>query len=66
MEDGVTLYGTLEIANSELRWLSEAMIVMRLVESGISRLSAERIVEVKRGEIEPGRARRHGHTHRTC
>lgn len=63
-EDGITLFGTLEIANSELRWLSDMAIVARLVESGISRLSAERIVEVQRGELEPGRARRHGQSHR--
>ena len=44
--------------------LSDAMIVERLVESGISRLSAERIVEVNRGENEPGRARRHAQGHR--
>jgi hypothetical protein len=60
----VTLFGTLEIANSELRWLSDTAIVERLVESGISRLTAERIVEVQRGEVEPGRARRHGQSHR--
>jgi hypothetical protein len=64
MKGGVTLFGTLEIANSELRWLSNATIVERLVESGVSRLSAERIVEVRRGEVEPGRARRHAQGHR--
>jgi hypothetical protein len=60
----MTLFGTLEIANSELLWLSDEAIVVRLVESGISRLTAERIVEVQRGEVAPGRARRHGQSHR--
>jgi hypothetical protein len=63
-EDGVTQFGALVIADSEVRWLSNAMIVERLVESGVSRLSAERIVEVQRGDVEPGRARRHAHGHR--
>lgn len=61
---GITLFGELEIADSEARFLSNAMIVERLVETGVSRLSAERIVEVQRGEVEPGRARRHGQSHR--
>jgi hypothetical protein len=60
-ELGVTLFGALAIANSELRYLSNAMIVERLVESGVSRLSADRIVAVQRGQLEPGRARRHAH-----
>jgi hypothetical protein len=34
--------------------------VDRLVEAGSSRLTAERIVEIERGDGEPGRARRHG------
>jgi hypothetical protein len=63
-ESGVTLFGRLEIANSELRYLSNAMIVERLVESGVSRVSADRIVAVQRGQLEPGRARRHGQSHR--
>jgi hypothetical protein len=62
--DGVTLFESLGIADSEMQSLSDAMIVVRLVESGISRLSAERIVAVERGGIEPGRARRHAQGHR--
>jgi hypothetical protein len=60
---GVTTFGRLEIADSEMQWLSNASIVQRLVESGVSRLSAERIVEVQRDEVEPGRARRHAKGH---
>jgi hypothetical protein len=63
-ESGVTLFGTLAIANAELRNLSNEMIVERLVASGVSRLSADRIVAVQRGQIEPGRARRHAQGHR--
>jgi hypothetical protein len=44
--------------------LSNQAIVERLVESGVSRLSAERIVAVQRGGVEPGRARRHAQGHR--
>jgi hypothetical protein len=57
-------FGKLEIADSDMQWLSDTMIVHRLVESGVSRLSAERIVAVQRGEVEPGRARRHTQSHR--
>jgi hypothetical protein len=62
--EGVTLFGRLEIAPSEVHWLSNATIVERLCDSGVSRLSAERIVAVQRGEVEPGRARRHVTGHR--
>lgn len=63
-QDGVTMFGRLEIADSEVKLLSDSMIVGRLVESGVSRLSAERIVAVQRDAIEPGRARRHAPSHR--
>jgi hypothetical protein len=62
-KDGVTTFGRLEIADAEMQWLSNASIVQRLVESGVSRLSAERIVEVQRDDVEPGRARRHAKGH---
>lgn len=63
-KDGVTVFGTLEITDSELRFLSNAMIVERLVDCGFSRLSADRIVAVQRGAVEPGRARRHAQGNR--
>ena len=63
-EAEVTLFGALAIRNSELRHLSNAMIVDRLVDSGVSHLSAHRIVAVQRGQVEPGRARRHAQSHR--
>jgi hypothetical protein len=52
-------FGTLEFTDAEARSLSNASIVERLLETGVSRLSAERIVEVERTLAEPGRARPH-------
>jgi hypothetical protein len=49
----------IEIAVREMKGLSETAVVARLVESGVSRLTAERIVEIERGSAEPGRARTH-------
>jgi hypothetical protein len=49
----------LEIAEEEMRRLSGAALIDRLVSSGISRLSAERMVAIERGIAEPGRARAH-------
>ena len=39
--------------------MTDDALVLRLVDAGMSRLSAERVVAVTRGGIEPGRARRH-------
>ena len=39
-------------------------LVERLVASGASRLTAERIVAIERGEAAPGRARRHTQSRR--
>jgi hypothetical protein len=49
----------IHLAVEEMKALSNAMVVERLVGSGVSRLSAERIVEVERGAVGPGRARPH-------
>jgi hypothetical protein len=49
----------IQLAVKEMQALSNAMVVERLVDSGVSRLSAERIVEIERGTVEPGRARTH-------
>ena len=38
--------------------------VERLVREGVSRLTAERIVEIERSDVGPGRARRHAMAHR--
>jgi hypothetical protein len=49
----------IQLAVREMKALSNAMVVERLVDAGISRLSAMRIVEVERNACEPGRARTH-------
>jgi hypothetical protein len=49
----------IQLAVREMKSLSNAMVVERLVDAGISRLSAQRIVEVERDACEPGRARTH-------
>ena len=48
-----------QLAVQEMKALSNAMVVERLVDRGVSRLSAQRIVEIERGAVEPGRARTH-------
>jgi hypothetical protein len=47
-----------EISESDLR-LSDGGLVARLVSQGVSRLTAERFVEIQRGTGESGRARPH-------
>jgi hypothetical protein len=47
------------LSESELAELSPGVLVDRLVARGISRLTAERFVEIQRGTGEPGRARSH-------
>ena len=49
----------IQLAVREMKALSNAMVVERLVDAGVSRLSAVRIVEVERNACEPGRARTH-------
>jgi hypothetical protein len=52
-------FGGLALSDSEASRLRDWEVVDRLVEAGSSRLTAERIVEIKRGDAKPGRARRH-------
>jgi hypothetical protein len=51
-------FGELELTEAEAAQLSDASIAARLVETGVSRLAAARIVEVGRG-AEVARARPH-------
>lgn len=51
-------FGTLEIPDAEVRVLTREAIIERLVASGMSRLTAERIIEIEQETGEPGRARR--------
>jgi hypothetical protein len=55
---GLVRFGTLELTASEAERLSDASIVDRLVDTGVSRLTAARMVELGRG-AEVGRARPH-------
>ena len=52
------LYGKLELSEAEAKRLGDARIVERIVSTGVSRLSAERMVQIEREKVEPGRARR--------
>ena len=58
-EPRTTCFGRLEIPEAEAARLSDEAIVKRLVETGVSRLSAARVVAVARGDGEVGRARPH-------
>jgi hypothetical protein len=53
-------FGSLELSDSQVGRLRDWELVDLLVEAGSSRLTAERMVEIERGEAEPGRARPHG------
>jgi hypothetical protein len=53
------LLAQLELSAGEAETLSDAEIVMRAVDVGISRLTAERMIELGRGD-DPARARPHG------
>jgi hypothetical protein len=61
---GTTLFGTIEIAEADVKTLNSAALVERLVDQGASRLTAERMVELERGSDEPGRARPHTNARR--
>jgi hypothetical protein len=52
-------FGTLALSDSEVSKLRDWELVDRLVEAGSSRLTAERMVELRRSEAVPGRARPH-------
>jgi hypothetical protein len=52
--------GGLRLSDSELSRLRDWELVDLLVETGSSRLTAERMVAIERGNAEPGRARPHG------
>jgi hypothetical protein len=48
-----------ETGGIQMRAQSPTTMVAELVAAGVSRLTAERTVEIQQGEAEPGRARRH-------
>ena len=47
-----------EASDSEAKRLERVALIERLVASGVSRLTAERMVVIQGGDDEPGRARR--------
>lgn len=49
----------IEISESEMQLLSSTVLVARLVEGGVSRLTAERFIAIQREGAEAGRARPH-------
>jgi hypothetical protein len=55
----VLCFGEIELTEAEAQGLTDAAIVERLVETGHSRLTAARMVELGRGDAELGRARPH-------
>ncbi len=57
-------FGTLEIADDEAKWLTDAALVARLIASGTSRVTAYRIVELERSKTLPSRARTHSQSRR--
>jgi hypothetical protein len=61
---GVDLLSMLAISRPEAHALSHTELVARLVERGLSRLTAERMAEVQLGAAEPGRARTHSQSRR--
>ena len=61
---GMSRFGSIEILEVDWTKLSDAAIVERLVAGGASRLTAQRIVAIERGEAETGRARAHAQARR--
>jgi hypothetical protein len=47
------------MSEPEMEGLSATVLIARLVAGGVSRLTAERFVEIQRGSAEAGRARPH-------
>jgi hypothetical protein len=55
---------SIEISESDLQRLTPSTLVARLVAGGVSPLTAERFVEIRRGGDELGRARPHATSRR--
>jgi hypothetical protein len=58
-DSNTELLADIVISEPELAELSPSVLVDRLIARGVSRLTAERFVEIQRGTGEPGRARSH-------
>jgi hypothetical protein len=55
----VAHFGNPIVSEAEAKRVDRLALVERLVASGTSRLTAERIVAIEQGDAKPGRARRH-------
>jgi hypothetical protein len=55
---------SVDISESDMELLSSTALVARLVAGGVSRLTAERFVEIQRGKGNSGRARPHSMSRR--
>jgi hypothetical protein len=60
----ITPLDSIEISDADLQRLSPRALVARLVAGGVSPLTAERFVEIRRGGDELGRARPHATSRR--
>jgi hypothetical protein len=60
----VVRFGRVDIGEAELKALTSSALIDRLIAGGISRLSAERIAAIERGNAERGRARAHAQSRR--
>jgi hypothetical protein len=59
LDAAVARFGKAGLSEAEVERMSGRALVECLVASGVSRLSAERIVAIERGTAAPGRARIH-------
>ena len=55
---------SIPISEHDLKFQHTAVLVERLVAGGVSRLTAERYVEIERGSVGAGRARAHSMSRR--
>ena len=60
----ITPLASIEISESDFKRLRPRTLVARLVAGGVSPLTAERFVEIRRGDVELGRARPHATSRR--
>jgi hypothetical protein len=52
-------FGKVQIADEVVHRMSDRELAQRLIEEGVSRLTAARLVEIARRDVDLGRARPH-------